>query len=230
MKCFKTSEIAKAVGVHPNTVRLYEEWGFLQLVPRNDKGYRLFTQGHLEQMKLARIALRCEFVEGNIRERATVVVKTAALGKLEQALEEAYSYQQHIRSEQDKAREALVLIRQWINGKSPESTNTYKKRSDVARLIGVSIDILRNWERNGLVDISRDPDNNYRVYGPNEINKLKIIRTLRAANCSFMAIYRMMRHLDKGTDFNIAEVLNTPGIDEDIVSAADRWIVTLEQT
>ena len=110
MGYYKTSEIAKAVGVHPNTVRLYEEWGFLQPVPRNDKGYRLFTQVHLEQMKLARIALRCEFVEGNIRERATVVVKTAAQGNLEQALEEAYSYQQHIGSEQDKAKEALALI------------------------------------------------------------------------------------------------------------------------
>ncbi|UNC92322.1 hypothetical protein [Candidatus Contubernalis alkaliaceticus] len=45
-----------------------------------------------------------------------------------------------------------------------------------------------------------------------------------------MAIYLMMRHLDKGENINISEVLNTPGDDEDIVSAADQWIVTLEQT
>jgi DNA-binding transcriptional MerR regulator len=24
----RTSDLAKAVGVHPNTVRLYEEWGY----------------------------------------------------------------------------------------------------------------------------------------------------------------------------------------------------------
>jgi len=29
----RTSDIAKAVGVHPNTVRLYEEWGFLPPIP-----------------------------------------------------------------------------------------------------------------------------------------------------------------------------------------------------
>lgn len=39
----RTSDIAKAVGVHPNTVRLYEEWGFLPPIPRNLSGYRLFT-------------------------------------------------------------------------------------------------------------------------------------------------------------------------------------------
>ena len=29
MKKYKTSEVAKAVGVHPNTVRLYEKIGFI---------------------------------------------------------------------------------------------------------------------------------------------------------------------------------------------------------
>ena len=33
--------------VHPNTVRLYEEWGFLPPVPRAPNGYRLYDQRHL---------------------------------------------------------------------------------------------------------------------------------------------------------------------------------------
>jgi GntR family transcriptional regulator/MocR family aminotransferase len=53
----RTSDIAKAVGVHPNTVRLYEEWGFLPPIPRSPSGYRQFTQAHLDQMRLARTAL-----------------------------------------------------------------------------------------------------------------------------------------------------------------------------
>ena len=36
-----TSEVAAAAGVHPNTVRLYEQWGFIPPVPRGPKGYRL---------------------------------------------------------------------------------------------------------------------------------------------------------------------------------------------
>ena len=29
MKTYKTSEVAAAIGIHPNTVRLYEEWGLI---------------------------------------------------------------------------------------------------------------------------------------------------------------------------------------------------------
>jgi hypothetical protein len=36
-----TSKIAKAVGCHPNTVRLYEQWGLIQPVPRSAKGLSL---------------------------------------------------------------------------------------------------------------------------------------------------------------------------------------------
>jgi DNA-binding transcriptional MerR regulator len=53
----RTSDLARAVGVHPNTIRLYEAWGFLPPVPRSVRGYRLFTQVHLRQMRLARVAL-----------------------------------------------------------------------------------------------------------------------------------------------------------------------------
>ena len=53
----RTSDVARAVGVHPNTVRRYEEWGFLPPIPRTASGYRQFTQAHLEQMRLARLAL-----------------------------------------------------------------------------------------------------------------------------------------------------------------------------
>ena len=36
----KTSEIARMVGVHPNTVRLYEARGYIAPVPRAGNGYR----------------------------------------------------------------------------------------------------------------------------------------------------------------------------------------------
>jgi DNA-binding transcriptional MerR regulator len=44
----RTSDISRAVGVHPNTVRLYETWGLLPPIPRSSSGYRLFTEQHLE--------------------------------------------------------------------------------------------------------------------------------------------------------------------------------------
>jgi DNA-binding transcriptional MerR regulator len=226
---FKTSEIAKAVGVHPNTVRLYEEMEFLPPVPRNDKGYRLYTNEHLEQMRLARIALRCEFLQGNIRKRAVDIVKVSARGDMREALKKAYEYLAHIKEERAKAEEALELARKWIDGALSVEPGLYFKRTDVAKLINVSIDVLRNWERNGLITIPRSC-NNYRVYGSKEINRLKIIYTLRSANYSMMAVLRMMNYIDKGKKEDVLGVIDTPLPEEDVVSATDRWITTLTET
>lgn len=65
-----TTQIARAIGVHPNTVRVYEMWGFLPPVPRSPSGYRLYTQRHLDQMRLARTTLHGGWPGKAIRESA----------------------------------------------------------------------------------------------------------------------------------------------------------------
>ncbi|HEY4035742.1 MAG TPA: MerR family DNA-binding transcriptional regulator [Ktedonobacteraceae bacterium] len=44
MKYLRTSDLAKAVGVHPNTVRRYVDRGLLPPVEHSPSGYRRFTQ------------------------------------------------------------------------------------------------------------------------------------------------------------------------------------------
>ncbi|MFJ7638191.1 MerR family DNA-binding transcriptional regulator [Peribacillus sp. NPDC097225] len=39
----RTNEVAKKVKVHPNTVRLYEDWGFISSVPREANTYRRYS-------------------------------------------------------------------------------------------------------------------------------------------------------------------------------------------
>ena len=50
----KTNQIAKLANVHPNTVHLYEKWGYISPVPRQAK----YTLVHALQMKVARLAFR----------------------------------------------------------------------------------------------------------------------------------------------------------------------------
>ena len=59
-----TSQVARQANVHPNTVRLYEAWGFLPPVPRSPAGYRIFTHRHVDQMLLARLALNGPYPGG----------------------------------------------------------------------------------------------------------------------------------------------------------------------
>ncbi len=227
---YRTSQVARFAGVHPNTVRLYEQWGFLPPVLRQKNGYRVYNYRHLAHMRLARTALKCDYVEGGIRRYATELIKTAARGELNKALDMAYANLEHIKEEHCKAEEALVLAQRWVNGHSvSEDDESCITRSGAAKLLGTTVDIIRDWERNGLAQIPR-AKNNYRIYGPKEISRLKIIRTLRAANYSMMSVLRMLNSVDNGYTKDIKAVMDTPVPGEDIISATDRWISTLAAT
>ena len=91
----------------------------------------------------------------------------------------------------------------------------------------ITKDVLRDWERNGLIAVPRD-SSGYRVYGAREMDRLKIIRTLRSAHYSMMSILRMLRRMDQG-EMNLRQAINTPDEEEDIVNAADRYCTALQQ-
>jgi DNA-binding transcriptional MerR regulator len=186
----------------------------------------------MEQMRLARIALKSACVEGNIRKLAISIIKTAAKGTLRLALEEAYDYLTHIKNEQSKAAEALAILQKWMNKKNePDAADIFLGRGDTSRLLGVSIDALRNWELNGLLDVPRNSKNGYRMYGLKEIDRAKVIRTLRTANYSMIAILRMLKSVDSNIkETEILKIVSTPQTDEDMVYATDRWILTLSET
>ena len=44
---YSTSQTAEIIGIHPNTVRLYEELGLITPPERKPNGYRIFTDLHL---------------------------------------------------------------------------------------------------------------------------------------------------------------------------------------
>lgn len=70
----------------------------------------------------------------------------------------------------------------------------YFKRKEVSEYLNISMDTLRNWEMNGLFSVKRK-QNGYRVYTDEDIQRLKIIRSLRCANYSLDAILRMLCQL-----------------------------------
>jgi DNA-binding transcriptional MerR regulator len=224
-----TSEIAKAVGVHPNTVRLYEEWGFLPLVPRSAGGYRLFSEVHLDQMRLARTALHGPWPGRKIRRSAVELVRQSASGDLGGALEQAYQHLARVQAEQAQAEAAAQLLERWAQGVAADATTQPLHIGQAARVLGVTTDMLRNWERNGLIQVPRDPGNGYRIYTAMELGRLRVIRMLSRAGYSQMAILRMLLHLDREQGGNLRQVLDTPRPDEDIYIAADRWLTSLRE-
>ncbi len=224
---YKTSQVAKIIGVHPNTIRFYEEMALLPTIPREPNGYRVFTDKHILQLRLLRAAFRAEIISGRLRSEAYEIVKTAAADDIMGAYLKTQGYYEHLKEEALSAEEAIKIVTDIImDSQKSEEVISVSKRKDVACHIGVTADILRDWERNGLIAVPRDV-NGYRKYGTREINRLKIIRTLRNAHYSMMAILRMLKRMDSG-EMNIRKSIDTPGQDEDIISAADRYITALQ--
>lgn len=226
MKTYKTAQIAEMIGVHPNTIRFYEEMKLLPVIPRTESGYRVFNDRHIGQLRLLRTAFRAEIISDRLRQEVYEIVKTAAVDDIDGAYQSTQRYLKHLWEEKAKAEEAIRITLDIIeNTRKSDKTVVYSGRLEVAEMLRITIDVLRDWERNGLIRVPRNT-NGYRKYGLKEINRLKIIHTLRNAHYSMMSILRMLNRLDQG-DRNVREVIDTPGEEEDIVCAADRYITAL---
>lgn len=225
MNTYKTSEVAKIIGIHPNTVRFYEEWGLIPQAERKENGYRIFTDFHIEQLKFARIAFKIEILQNGLRKKIIETVKISALGDFDKALTYANEYLVQIYQEQRNAEEAIEIVKHLLSGETLQG-DMFLKRKEVSEHMNITMDTLRNWELNGLLSVKRKK-NGYRVYTYDDIRRLKIIRSLRCANYSLEAILRMLGALAVNPQVNLKKVLNTPSDNTDIISACDKLIVSL---
>ncbi|MCC5894092.1 MAG: MerR family transcriptional regulator [Alkalibacterium sp.] len=227
---YRTSDIARAIGVHPNTVRLYEKNELIPYAKRQPNGYRTFSDFHLDQFRLARTAFEIEILQNGLRKTAVTIVKLSAQRKFDQALTLADEYLEQIGSEIEHAEEALVIVRSELNDEKGEADSAEHglTRKEAAQQLTVTIDTLRNWEMNGLLTVKRN-HNGYRMYTHEDMQRLKIIRSLRVANYSLSAILRMLNALKYDSTVNIEEVINTPRQDEEIVSACDNLLTSLHK-
>jgi DNA-binding transcriptional MerR regulator len=224
---YRTAQIARLIGVHPNTIRFYEELRLLPKIPRTESGYRIFDDRHLAQLRFLRVAFRAEIISDRLRQEVYAIVKTAAMGDLDGAYRDTANYLAHLRAEKSRAEEAISIA--WnitMDSESPDEEIIFHGRVKAAESLGVTIDVLRDWERNGLLEVPRDA-NKYRKYGLTEMKRLKVIRILRSAHYSMMSIRRMLARLDR-EDADIREALNTPDEEEDVITAADHYVTALD--
>lgn len=224
----RTSDLARELGVHVNTIRLYEAYGFLSPIPRGTNGYRQYSTIHLEQARLTFLALRWPYVGD--KQQLINLVKSAANGELGMAMEYAYQYLAYVRVERTYAESAIEFLERWAAGHAIDTPAHPMHIRQAAAHLNVSVDMLRNWERNGLITVPRDLDNQYRLYGSAEFGRLRVIRTLVKSGFSLMAILRMLQQFDSGNARNLREALSVPREEDTIESIAviaDRRLASL---
>jgi len=225
---YKTSQVAQIIGIHPNTVRLYEELGLIPKPERQENGYRVFTDIHIEQFRLARTALKVEVLQNGLRKQAIDIIKTSATGNLIEAENLAKGYLRQIKREQRNAEEAIEIVMQLLSAEEQETDKLRLTRKETADYLQITMDTLRNWELNGLVTVKRK-QNGYRVYTDEDIKRLKIIRSLRCANYSLSAILRMLNELSRDPLADIEEAIDTPKETDDIISVCDKLLTSLRR-
>jgi excisionase family DNA binding protein len=222
-----TGKVAQITGVHPNTIRLYQQWGYLSPVARTPSGYRLYTPLHIEQVKLVRLVYGGIWPGRIIRQAGAAIIHAAAVEDFSLASGLALKHLEVIHGEQAQAEAAVQVLQHWAAAPSAPVQAQPLRIGEAAGLLNVSVDMLRNWERNGLLSVPRVPGNRYRLYGENEIARLRVIRLLLKSGYSMMAVLRMLVQLDRGETADLRAALDTPGPDEDVFMAADRWLTAL---
>jgi len=93
----------RAVGIHPNTVRLYLEWGLLPAVERSSSGYRLFTQKHLDCLRLARTIYAAEYPGRDLRASGNEIIQYAVADDWSGALEKTREHLASVKAELKQA-------------------------------------------------------------------------------------------------------------------------------
>ena len=225
MKTYATSELARLVGIHPNTVRCYETWQLIPPASRRANGYRVFTDFHLAQLRLVRVAFRTEVLQNGLRRKMVDAVKASARGKFDLALSLTEDYRAQVARETRNAAEAIRIAQRYhlSRGEAPAPMT----RREASASLGIPVDTLRNWERNGLL---RDGGlrQGQRVYDGDDLNRIMMIRALRCASYSLEAILRMLTALERDPRADMARALNVPGESAEIISVCDRLLTSLK--
>ena len=226
METYRTAQVAEIIGIHPNTVRLYEELGLIPKPERRSNGYRVFDEYYIDQFELARTALKVEVLQNGLRKKAIEIIKTSAKRDFDKAIKITEDYLRQIKTEQRNAEEAISIAEQLLSGVKQEQ-HLFLTRQETADYLEISIDALRNWEMNGLLTVKRK-QNGYRVYTYEDIQRLKIIRSLRCSNYSLSAILRMLSAVTMNPNADIRSSIDTPNDDDDIISVCDRLVTSLK--
>lgn len=247
---YSTSEVAHIIGIHPNTVRLYEELGLITKPLRRENGYRVFTALHIAQFKIARLAFQVEVLQNGLRKQAAAIIRTCAAGDFDEALRLTHAYMDQIEEEKENAEAAIRIAEQILGGEflvsrkshpaddrpdtaalsnteaPPPASLLRLTRKETAEYLHITIDTLRNWELNGLLTVKRR-ENGYRIYTDSDIGRLIIIKSLRCANYSLSAILRMLSVLSTDPAADLRTAIDIPQPDDDVLTACDHLLTSL---
>ena len=228
MKKYTTIELAKIYHIHPNTIRLYERLNYISIPERAANNYRIFTDLHILQIKICRCIFGYPFTNKNIRNAGNEVMWASARQEWNMGKQKAERF---IEQEIKIAKRTAIILNQWANTAAPKKntdSDNYLSRKQIADHFAITVETVRNWERNRLIFSIRKGAKGEQLYSSTDLGRTSIIYMLIQAGFSIAAIQRSLTMYENGHINEIVTVLNNPEYEE-LVSVGDRWIHELER-
>ena len=220
--CYYIKEISAKTGVKAGTIRFYEKLGFLEPVARMSNQYRIFNEHHVYQIRVCSLVFG-GFVNKHLRKISMDIIFAARDWDLEAYDRASWNYLQAVEQDITRTQKAVSIVTKQIEQDEKDEREYSKK--EVAQLLGVTPETIRNWERNGL--LARKQAYSRQLYRLDEIRRMYMIRFLLDTGYSCMAILRFLTAYDaelnqKATGFLLGTVE-----DKELQSRTDQYLKSL---
>jgi DNA-binding transcriptional MerR regulator len=189
---WRAIDLAQSVGISVQQVRNYVDLGLLPPVERTPSGYRVFTDEHAEALAVVR-----RMAEGHGWQRAREILRAVHTCHPDIAL--AALDRSHAELDRERADIAEVLGAFETVVTSPAAVRVGTRRDlrigEVAHAARVRTEVLRLWERRGLLRPRRDAVTGYRVYDESELRTARVVALLRRGAYPFPVVQAVVDEL-----------------------------------
>lgn len=222
---YSPTELGRIFLLHSNTIRLYEKSGFISQAQRNPKNnYRVFTELHRYQVQICRCIFGYPFTTKAIRAAGNALLFASAKKDWQEVRRKLEQYVKSIEAEISLAQQTVALFQNRIEQHTliPDFEMT---RKNVAEYFGVTVDTIRNWERNALIlPEGKNPAGKV-VYSVEDFTRIQVIYLLLQAGYSIAAIHTSLTGYDRrGSCLLIDEPIS-----HEIISVGDNWLAELQK-
>lgn len=221
--------MAKRFGLHPNTIRLYERLGFITSAKRTSNGYREFTETQVLQLKVCRCIFGHPYASRLIRDKGNEVMWALAKRQWDLGRQRTDTYIKAIQDEIALAKKTAGILQDWAapGRKADAGGEGCFSRKEAAGRFGVTVEAVRNWERNGLVTPGERGDRGEVLYTQAALGRMYVVYMLRQSGYSMAAIRESLAMYDAGQYEKVLPALHAPEPDE-LAIFGDRWLYGLE--
>ncbi|SKC84601.1 helix-turn-helix domain-containing protein [Maledivibacter halophilus] len=123
------------------------------------------------------------------------------------------------------------MLRYWANPISQKRIAlaiSKLSRKKVAEYLGVTVEAVRNWERNSLIVSDGIGGKGETLYSSDDLGRICAICMLLQVGYSIASIHRSISMYDKGHAELVAFTLNNPEY-HNLISVGDHWLYELNK-